>query len=431
MSVKTYINQLQEQLLATLRFPVAALSNTQAQVYLRPLLACDLYSVAIIDKESHYVSWTGQAFARYAGQTHLDRGAYKQQDNKQRLCVTFSPYDLAFVLEKVPAKVNEHNLLVELNNLKNCGNTQEISQEQCLWYKERLQIAADEISQTIQDFIQLYTKQISEEYTVVTTLPILQLREYEIKRNKRWGEISTSFKEKLLDSPELAELASKGALSQLSINTSEEKSARSIVVNNEESIDFRIMTIICREWNLDRKLVYQMQTIQDSQWLEFYKEYVVPYAELLKACLDQKIDFKALLQQQCLPRLSSIEPSFSNEQIREGIAQLESGQILAYFCCNVQFEVLNIDNITVNQEVRGCGFGKLLMQIMFALGEVKEVENYLLEVRKSNHQALNLYQQQQFKVIGTRKNYYATSANQLPEDALIMQYLKETIKGIE
>jgi ribosomal-protein-alanine N-acetyltransferase len=49
--------------------------------------------------------------------------------------------------------------------------------------------------------------------------------------------------------------------------------------------------------------------------------------------------------------------------------------------------------------------------------EDKGVDSIFLEVRKSNHVAVQLYQQEGFNRIGVRKNYYP--ADQGREDALV------------
>lgn len=78
-------------------------------------------------------------------------------------------------------------------------------------------------------------------------------------------------------------------------------------------------------------------------------------------------------------------------------------------------------NIAVLPEYRGKGIGKLLLS--HSLQKAKELgcENMLLEVRRSNDNAIKLYESFGFIKISERKRYYADPV----EDALVM--IKEQI----
>lgn len=74
-------------------------------------------------------------------------------------------------------------------------------------------------------------------------------------------------------------------------------------------------------------------------------------------------------------------------------------------------------NIAVEEEARGQGVGQLLLNAVINASEEKNAIRLLLEVRKSNENALRLYKKNDFSVIGQRKAYYSNPT----EDAVIME----------
>jgi ribosomal-protein-alanine N-acetyltransferase len=76
-------------------------------------------------------------------------------------------------------------------------------------------------------------------------------------------------------------------------------------------------------------------------------------------------------------------------------------------------------NLCVAPEMQGKGLGRKLMQHLFNFCRYWGDEKLILEVRKSNQVAQNLYRQLGFRVIGERKNYYRDGDHL--EDAIVMQ----------
>ena len=74
-----------------------------------------------------------------------------------------------------------------------------------------------------------------------------------------------------------------------------------------------------------------------------------------------------------------------------------------------------IDNIAVTKEMRNNGIATALIEEMIKYAE-KELEFLTLEVRKSNENAIHLYEKTGFDRVGERKNYYTEPK----ENAIIM-----------
>ena len=77
-----------------------------------------------------------------------------------------------------------------------------------------------------------------------------------------------------------------------------------------------------------------------------------------------------------------------------------------------------LETVAVDESARGQGIGHQLIQAMIAFGQEKDLDQIVLEVRKSNQTAIGLYQSQKFQVCGERKRFYRFPE----EDALVMMY---------
>ncbi|RMF58310.1 MAG: ribosomal-protein-alanine N-acetyltransferase [Calditrichaeota bacterium] len=78
------------------------------------------------------------------------------------------------------------------------------------------------------------------------------------------------------------------------------------------------------------------------------------------------------------------------------------------------FEEFHIATIAIAPEHQGKGWGKFLMNALLGMSDAAEYA--ILEVRKSNHRAIRLYEKLGFKVTGVRHRYYQNG-----EDALVMR----------
>jgi [ribosomal protein S18]-alanine N-acetyltransferase len=80
------------------------------------------------------------------------------------------------------------------------------------------------------------------------------------------------------------------------------------------------------------------------------------------------------------------------------------------------FDELHINNVAVSPELRGRGLGTALMEHILRQGELIGGRSATLEVRRSNEDALRLYQRLGFRITGIRPRYYTNPV----EDALIL-----------
>jgi len=80
-------------------------------------------------------------------------------------------------------------------------------------------------------------------------------------------------------------------------------------------------------------------------------------------------------------------------------------------------EELHITNLAVDCRYRRRGIASLLLAELLKRAGKQGIDYAILEVRKSNRAALELYRSFDFKEVGQRKNYYQNDR----EDALIMR----------
>ena len=94
----------------------------------------------------------------------------------------------------------------------------------------------------------------------------------------------------------------------------------------------------------------------------------------------------------------------------------ENGKIAGYagmyFVCGEG----DITNVAVFSDYRRCGIAEKILKGMFEIAYKQGINEFTLEVRKSNEIAIKLYEKLGFVIEGTRKNFY----DNLKEDGLIM-----------
>ncbi len=132
---------------------------------------------------------------------------------------------------------------------------------------------------------------------------------------------------------------------------------------------------------------------------------------------------------QDLERVIEIEnQSFSNPWSKDAfIYEMGSGisypwvvevdnKIVGYSIHWVIIDEAHLSNIAIDPLYRRMGIGRFLLEKLVESTKKKGAKFITLEVRASNSSAISLYKKMNFKVIGTRKNYYTNPL----EDALIM-----------
>ena len=95
--------------------------------------------------------------------------------------------------------------------------------------------------------------------------------------------------------------------------------------------------------------------------------------------------------------------------------------LLGYIGANNICNEVYITNVAVNSKYRGKGYGKTLVNHLIKQSETERAFFITLEVRKTNENAIKLYEKCGFKLIGERKNFYSKPT----EDALIYTYYLE------
>lgn len=75
-----------------------------------------------------------------------------------------------------------------------------------------------------------------------------------------------------------------------------------------------------------------------------------------------------------------------------------------------------INNVVIDEDFRGKGYSKVLMESLLNHGREEGINEYTLEVRVSNTPAVKLYESLGFVSEGVRKNFYERPV----EDAFVM-----------
>ena len=95
-----------------------------------------------------------------------------------------------------------------------------------------------------------------------------------------------------------------------------------------------------------------------------------------------------------------------------------AGIVLGYICAMQVLDEGHILNVAVAPEARGKGIGKLLVERVLADCRAAGAAFVSLEVRVSNHSAIELYRRIGFVECGRRKKYYENG-----EDAIMMEFI--------
>ena len=106
-----------------------------------------------------------------------------------------------------------------------------------------------------------------------------------------------------------------------------------------------------------------------------------------------------------------IEEMYINDRYKF-IGIWSNGSLAGYLIMTDSIDVYEIIKVGVDDEYRGRGLGKLLIEKAFETIKV----DLMLEVRENNESAIRLYKKIGFKKIGLRKGYYGDTG----EDALIL-----------
>jgi ribosomal-protein-alanine N-acetyltransferase len=106
------------------------------------------------------------------------------------------------------------------------------------------------------------------------------------------------------------------------------------------------------------------------------------------------------------------------------LAAVSGGRLVGYLICSRYETVWHVMNVAVDPERRREGVASALLGELYArVGD--EQARYTLEVRRSNHGAISLYEREGFRAAGMRRRYYQDNG----EDALVMWRTPATLAG--
>jgi ribosomal-protein-alanine N-acetyltransferase len=95
-------------------------------------------------------------------------------------------------------------------------------------------------------------------------------------------------------------------------------------------------------------------------------------------------------------------------------------ELLGYFVLMPVVDEMHLLNFAVAREHQGQGHALLLLDYLCRCASEQNFLSVLLEVRISNHRAIEIYQRYGFSEIGRRKSYYPAAEN-TREDAIVMR----------
>lgn len=128
----------------------------------------------------------------------------------------------------------------------------------------------------------------------------------------------------------------------------------------------------------------------------------------------------ARLEKECFSSPWSEEglKSELNNNFARFFVALSGGEIAGYIGSHNVLGEVYITNVAVFPEFRKNGVGKALVEFLVDEMKAEKAEIVTLEVRKSNFNAISLYEKCGFEKVGERKNFYEKPV----EDAILMTY---------
>jgi len=106
------------------------------------------------------------------------------------------------------------------------------------------------------------------------------------------------------------------------------------------------------------------------------------------------------------------------------LAAVSERRLIGYLICSRYDTIWHVMNVAVDQDRQGEGLASELLAELYARVDDQDAR-FTLEVRRSNHQAIRLYEREGFRAAGMRRRYYQDNG----EDALVMWRTPATIAG--
>lgn len=134
--------------------------------------------------------------------------------------------------------------------------------------------------------------------------------------------------------------------------------------------------------------------------------------KILKAKVEDLSAINSYLKEM---RMTPLDNASLNFEARQTYVIKDNKKIVGFICYLVLIENIELEAIYVSPLLRGLGYGTRLLKYLINEGIQFNCNCIFLEVRKSNVEAIHLYQKNDFEIIGCRKNYYGS------EDGLVMK----------
>jgi ribosomal-protein-alanine N-acetyltransferase len=106
------------------------------------------------------------------------------------------------------------------------------------------------------------------------------------------------------------------------------------------------------------------------------------------------------------------------------LAAVHERRLVGYLVCSRYDTVWHVMNVAVDVDHQHKGVASALLAELYARVD-DDAAQYTLEVRRSNHVAIHLYEREGFRAAGLRRRYYQDNG----EDALVMWRTPATLAG--
>jgi [ribosomal protein S18]-alanine N-acetyltransferase len=106
------------------------------------------------------------------------------------------------------------------------------------------------------------------------------------------------------------------------------------------------------------------------------------------------------------------------------LAAVHDGRLVGYLICSRYDTVWHVMNVAVDVDHQHKGIASALLAELYERVD-DDGARFTLEVRRSNHVAIHLYEREGFRAAGLRRRYYQDNG----EDALVMWRTPATLNG--
>jgi len=110
---------------------------------------------------------------------------------------------------------------------------------------------------------------------------------------------------------------------------------------------------------------------------------------------------------------------FKNSDLSTQLVMEFDNRVIAFAIVWSIMDECHLANIAVHPDCRRKGVAEIMLNKVISIARDKNCKKVMLEVRKSNEPAIQLYNKYRFEKVGVRKNYYYDGFMR-QEDAVLM-----------